>query len=148
MPIPAKLNDSMDVLGYEIRAFAYETEDLSKVESAISCFVPSGTRICFNWSEIRFWKLGIFSSKFGKKPAQELLNFIATLPDSEKSKINLGEQVDNSGHFYVRFDKQRAYLGDFVIGGLDTVWLNFKLTSYPFSSEKIIAELGDFLGIL
>ncbi|MEM2900542.1 MAG: RNA-binding domain-containing protein, partial [Thermoplasmata archaeon] len=57
----------------------------------------------------------------------------------------LDSRIDNEGTFFVRFDKQRAYLGEYKLAeGQDVIETRWRVAAYPSKREVASKELKLF----
>ena len=121
------------------RAFVYGTENQEKVETAIKTLFPSS----LPQSELTegYYKNSvlILSDKITKK--RETRNFVKILnelpvPDKKRISHQLENKIDDNGNLFLRFDKQRAYLGDLkVVEHGDSIHVKIKIAAYPAKKE-------------
>ena len=121
------------------RAFVYGTENQEKVETGIKTLFPSSSPK----SELTegYYKNSvlILSDKITKK--RETRNFVKILnelpvPDKKRISHQLENKIDDNGNLFLRFDKQRAYLGDLkVIEHGDPIHVKIKIAAYPAKKE-------------
>lgn len=130
------------------RAFVYGTENQEKVESAIKTLFPTSSP----QSELTegYYKnpVLILRDKITRK--REIRNFVKNLdklkdPDKKRILNQLETKMDDKGNLFLRFDKQRAYLGDLkVVEHGDSVHVKIKIAAYPAKKEvalKIAEEI-------
>ncbi|SCG85042.1 RNA-binding protein [Methanobacterium congolense] len=121
------------------RAFVYGTENQEKVETGIKTLFPSSSP----QSELTegYYKNSvlILSDKITKK--RETRNFVKILnelpvPDKKRISHQLENKIDDNGNLFLRFDKQRAYLGDLkVVEHGDSIHVKIKIAAYPAKKE-------------
>jgi hypothetical protein len=121
------------------RAFVYGTENQEKVETGIKTLFPSSSPK----SELTegYYKNSvlILSDKITKKrETRNFVNILNELPVPDKKRIShqLENKIDDNGNLFLRFDKQRAYLGDLkVVEHGDSIHVKIKIAAYPAKKE-------------
>ena len=64
------------------------------------------------------------------------------LPARKRILNRLEDKIDENGNLYLRFDKQRAYLGDLkVVDHGDSIHLKIKIAAYP-AKKKVAIEIA------
>ncbi|KAF5089056.1 RNA-binding protein [Methanobacterium aggregans] len=132
------------------RAFVYGTENQEKVETAIKTLFPSSSP----QSELTegYYKNSvlILSDKITRKrETRDFVQILNELSDPDKKRIlhQLENKIDNKGNLFLRFDKQRAYLGDLkVVEHGDSIHVKVKMAAYPAKKEialKLAREMFD-----
>lgn len=130
------------------RTFVYGTENREKVENAIKTLFPHTSP----QSELTegYYKnpVLILHDKIAKKgEINDFLKNLDKLKGSDKERIlnQLKIKMDDKGNLFLRFDKQRAYLGDLkVIEHGDSIHVKIKIAAYPAKKEvalKIAEEI-------
>ena len=126
-----------------VSAVVYSTENREKVATAMATLFP------FEFEIVRIPAKGHFGNPIEyleveikrKKDIKEFWNnLIELLGDQRKYIINtLEERIDDQGQLFIRFDKQKAYLGEVeVTESGDAVVVKAKLVTYPSRKEKIV----------
>ncbi len=133
-----------------LRSIAHATEDLERVVSAMK-FISgrSDFQIVettgYHGNEIRIITLEI-------RKYREIVNFWKRLADLgviEEILPILDDLVDEDGYFYLRFDKQEAFLRRVAITtGGDSIAMRMKLLSYPKRKEVAIRNFREFLATI
>ena len=125
--------DRYPVLRAELQTFAYATEDVDKVEKALTNLL--GDEV--SSADISYTELhGHFKDPITiikalvkrKRPATQLfMNIIEGLSTLDYSTLldELDERVDSTGNLYIRFDKQKAFRGDEYLNILDPIRVKF-----------------------
>jgi hypothetical protein len=58
----------------------------------------------------------------------------------------LEQRIDEDGFFYIRVDKQQAYLGELkLISGGDGIVLKVKITTYPLKRDKVLEAAKELI---
>ena len=59
----------------------------------------------------------------------------------------MNNKMDDKGNLFLRFDKQRAYLGDLkIIEHGDAIHVKIKIAAYPAKKENAIAGAKEIFG--
>ena len=122
------------------RVFVYGTENEEKVREAIKNLFPNS----HPQKEIieGYFKNPVLLLHDKVEKKREIKDFIKILENldlyTKKRVINeLYKKMDERGNLFLRFDKQRAYLGDFkIIEHGDAVHVKIKVAAYPAKKEK------------
>lgn len=127
------------------RTYCHATEDEARVKQAVTNIsgVP-GKAIevtvnkGYHGNEIR-----VLEAELKKGPA--LTEFLSSLAEAgifEKIRDEIPMRLDEEGMFYLRFDKQEAFQGRFVLDSAsDTIQASIKVQAYPAKREKMLEEL-------
>jgi RNA binding exosome subunit len=130
------------------RAFVYGTENEEKVKKAIKTLFPNSL---IQREVIEgHYKTPVFilHDKIDKK--RDIKNFIETLDNlgvHDKKGIlrDLKKKMDDKGNFFLRFDKQKAYLNELkVVEHGDSIHVKIKIAAYPAKKEpamKLVRKL-------
>lgn len=121
------------------RAFVYGTENQEKVKTAIKTLFPSSSP----QSELTegYYKNSvlILSDKITRKrETRDFVKILNEMPDPDRKRIShqLENKIDDNGNLFLRFDKQRAYLGDLkVVEHGDSIHVKIKIAAYPAKKE-------------
>ncbi len=149
---------SLPVNSISARVIAHATEDEDKVLEALSN-VLGGVTEEDDVEVETFYAEGhhgnpitIFQVRLTRKAHIErvLEHWRKHLPEEEKRRVweEVERRVDDHGNFYIRFDKQSAYLGELRVSDTDdVVRVKLNLEAYPASREggiKALKRLGIF----
>ncbi len=125
-------------------AFEYSSEDPDKVKQAIDFVFPVEKKLrkerIESYHKVPFYKIIIEVKK--QQEIKKLLKHwkgLLSEEDKEKIKKTVRDRVSDEGVLFVRFDKQAAF--DKVLRvsySGDVIRVTIKLTSYPFSLDKIM----------
>ncbi|CAD5243670.1 RNA-binding protein [Thermococcus camini] len=139
-----------------ITTFIQATEDEDKVLEAIGTFIPEeidDEDIIFDIDETT----GFFGNPIKvvnveikrSRAVRKFIDYFRELLDEDARRYileNLDEKVDEEGTFYVRFNKQRAYLGEPEIGeGSDVVQVRIKVKAFPMKKEAVVKAVREWL---
>ncbi len=134
----------------KISAIVHATEDEDKVLEAIEYFIPEDVdeeKVNLDVVETQGYfgnPIKIFNISVEGKEAKKVFKHVMNLIKSNEKNINklkndLPLRIEDN-KFYVRFDKQRAYLGECrVIDGDDVIRtvFNFKIFTPKNKEEKV-----------
>ncbi len=121
------------------RTFVYGTEKEEKVREAIKTLFPSSSPHCEITEGYYKNPVLILYDKIDKK--RDIKDFIKKLDQietSDQKKIlnQLENKMDDKGNLFLRFDKQKAYLGDLkIVEHGDSIHLKVKMAAYPAKKE-------------
>jgi RNA binding exosome subunit len=127
------------------RAFVYGTENKEKVLNSIKTLFPNSSPQCEATEGYYKNSVLILYNKIDKK--REIKDFVeklSTMNDPARKRIinRLEDKMDDDGNLYLRFDKQRAYLGDLkVVEHGDSIHLKIKIAAYP-AKKKVAIEIA------
>lgn len=139
-----------------LTTFIQATEDEDKVLDAIATFIPEEIDeedVIFDVDETTGFfgnpiKVVNVEIKRSKAVRQFLEHFKELLSKDDKRYIieNLDEKVDEEGTLYVRFNKQKAYLGDVEIDeGADVIQVRIKVKAFPMRKEAVVKAVREWL---
>lgn len=132
------------------RVFVYGTENEEKVREAVKTLFPNSNPQVDSTEGYFKNPVLILHDKIGKK--RETKDFIKILqkldPSTKKRVLNeLDKKMDEKGNLFLRFDKQRAYLGDLkIIEHGDAVHVKIKIAAYPAKKEKAMELAKEIFG--
>jgi len=127
------------------RAFVYGTENKEKVLNSIKTLFPNSKPLCEATEGYFKNPVLILYNKIDKK--REIKDFVerlSTLNGPARKRIlnRLEDKMDDYGNLYLRFDKQRAYLGDLkVVEHGDSIHLKIKIAAYP-AKKKVAIDIA------
>jgi len=132
------------------RAFVYGTESEEKVRKAIHTLLP----MAHPEKEIiqGYYKnqvLILYGKISKKRELKILLKKLQNLSPDDKKKIKkeLYHRIDSKGNLFLRFDKQRAFLGDLkLVEHGDALHLRLKVAAYPSKKEESIKVARKIFG--
>ena len=127
------------------RAFVYGTENKEKVLESIKTLFPNSSPQCEATEGYYKNPVLILSNKIDKK--KEIKDFVkklSTMNDPARKRVlnRLEDKMDDNGNLFLRFDKQRAYMGDLkVVEHGDSIHLKIKIAAYP-AKKKVALEIA------
>ncbi|HDH44413.1 MAG TPA: RNA-binding protein [Thermococcus sp.] len=139
-----------------VSTFAHATEDPEKVLEAMGIFFPEDVPsedIEFEILEtegyfgnpIKVINAELKRSKSVKKMLEHLKELLNE-EDKEYLLENLEEKVDETGTFFIRFNKQKAYLGEVAVGeGEDIIQVKIKVKAFPMKKETVVKTIKEWL---
>jgi RNA-binding protein len=124
------------------RAFVYGTENEEKVREAIFTLLPTAQPLKEITEGYHKNQVIILHGKTSKKrEIKDFLGKLNKLKPSVKKRIlrQLDDRMDDRGNLFLRFDKQRAYLGDIkLVEHGDSLHLKLKIAAYPARKEEAL----------
>ncbi|MBD3405505.1 MAG: hypothetical protein GF411_05140 [Candidatus Lokiarchaeota archaeon] len=140
----------------EIRAHALATEVPERVEEAILNLFPESVQksITFNRSETEAhhgYRILILETKIKKKKhcQQTLVHLLEALSKSDKTFLmkSIRYRIDDRCKFYLRIDKQQAYLGRVELAkSSDMIRIQFDYINYTgCDPQEIIHIISDIM---
>ena len=126
------------------RVFVYGTESKEKVLESIKTLFPNSSPQCESTEGYYKNPVLILHNKIEKK--KDIKDFVAKLSsmnDPAKKRIisQLEDKMDDNGNLFLRFDKQRAYLGDLkVVEHGDSIHIKVRIAAYP-AKKKVAFEI-------
>ncbi len=124
------------------RAFVYGTENEEKVREALFTLLLTAQPIKEITEGYHKNQVIILQGKITKKrETKDFLEKLRALKPSSKKRIlrELEDKMDDRGNLFLRFDKQRAYLGDFkLVEHGDSLHLKLKIAAYPARKEEAL----------
>lgn len=123
----------MDVVSVELSTIAHATEDEDKVERAVRNLFPEGIReVSLKRQKLSGHHkdpLTLISTRIKKRREAALMlrSIIALLPPLDRERLleELEDRVDESGHLYLRIDKQKAFKGSGALHDVDPIRIKF-----------------------
>jgi len=127
------------------RTFVYGTESKEKVLESIKTLFPNSFPQCQETEGYYKNPVLILHNKIEKK--SEIKDFVKKLslmndPAIRRILSQLEDKMDDYGNLFLRFDKQRAYLGDLkVVEHGDSIHLKINIAAYP-AKKKVALKIG------
>ncbi|GAB6136046.1 RNA-binding protein [Thermococcus prieurii] len=139
-----------------LTTFIHATEDEDKVLEAIGTFIPEeidDEDVHFDIEETTGFfgnpiKVVNVEIKRSRAVRTFLKHFKGLLDENARRYIleNLDEKVDDEGTLYVRFNKQKAYLGEVEVDeGGDTIQVKIKVKAFPMRKEAVVKSVREWL---
>jgi RNA binding exosome subunit len=135
------------VQSVEISAIAHATDDLEKVQAALTTILPESLRgrqlFTRRYLEGHYRNpITTFEAKLTKPAEVEefTTSFFRQLSKSEKLRIerDLALHSDPEGNLYVRVDKQQAFRGTVELGGEDPIRVRFKFNRLSGETTQLM----------
>jgi hypothetical protein len=135
------------VQSVEISAIAHATDDLEKVQAALTTILPESLRgrqlFTRRYLEGHYRNpITTFEAKLTKPVEVEefTTSFFRQLSKSEKLRIerDLALHSDQEGNLYVRVDKQRAFRGTVELGGEDPIRVRLKFNRLSGETTQLM----------
>jgi RNA-binding protein len=127
------------------RAFVYGTENKEKVLDSIKTLFPSSSPQCESTEGFYKNPVLILSNKIDKKSEiKDFVEKLSTMSDPARKRIlnRLEDRIDDYGNLFLRFDKQRSFLGDLkVVEHGDSIHVKVKIAAYP-AKKKVAIEIA------
>jgi len=133
------------------RVFVYGTENEEKVKGAVQTLFPNSHPQTDTTEGYFKNPVLILHDKISKN--REIKNFIRILEEIDESskkqlRSELENKMDERGNLFLRFDKQRAYLGDLkIIKHGDAIHVKINIAAYPAKKENAMEVARDILGV-
>ncbi|MEL7669655.1 RNA-binding protein [Methanobacterium sp.] len=133
------------------RVFVYGTENEEKVKGAVQTLFPNSHPQTDTTEGYFKNPVLILHDKISKN--REIKNFIHILEEIDESskkqlRSELENKMDERGNLFLRFDKQRAYLGDLkIIKHGDAIHVKINIAAYPAKKENAMEVARDILGV-
>ncbi|MGB9978285.1 RNA-binding protein [Methanobacterium sp.] len=133
------------------RVFVYGTENEEKVKEAVQTLFPN-SHPQTNTTEGYFKNpVLILHDKITKnREIKEFIRILEQIDETSKKRLRSGleNKMDERGNLFLRFDKQRAYLGDLkIIEHGDAIHVKINIAAYPAKKEKAIEVARDIFGV-
>ncbi|AEC51382.1 hypothetical protein PNA2_0465 [Pyrococcus sp. NA2] len=139
-----------------IRTFIHATEDPEKVLEALETLFPediSPKDVDFEVIETEgYFGNPILVVDAEIRHSRNIRKFLENLRNllSEEDRRYLWEhaeeKVDETGTFYIRFDKQKAYLGEVKVSeGEDVIHVRIKVKAFPMKKETVVNAVREWL---
>ena len=133
------------------RVFVYGTENEEKVKEAVKTLFPNSHPET-NTTEGYFKNpVLILHDKITKnREIKEFVNVLKQIDTASKKQLfkELENKMDERGNLFLRFDKQKAYLGDLkIIEHGDALHVKINVAAYPAKKENAIKVARDILGV-
>ena len=132
------------------RVFVHGTEDEKKVREAIKTIFPtSSPQMDMTEGYYKNPILVLHDKIAEKKDLNASVKILKEMkiPDKKKILNRLENKMDDKGNFFLRFDKQEAYLGNLkVVEHGDAIRLKIKMAAYPAKKDIAMKLARKLLG--
>jgi len=122
------------------RTFVYGTENREKVEKAIQSLFPNSLPQCEVTEGFYKNPVLILHDKIEKKrDIKDFIQILNQMEPSDKQRIlsDIEKKMDDKGNLFLRFDKQKAYLGELkIVEHGDSIHTKIKMAAYPAKKEQ------------
>ncbi|WP_461866555.1 RNA-binding protein [Thermococcus sp.] len=136
--------------------FIHATEDEDKVLEAIATFIPAEIDkddVLFDVVETTGYfgnpiKVVNVEIKRSRAVKAFLREFKDLLGEDDKRYLldHLDEKIDEDGTLYMRFNKQKAYLGELKVDeGEDVIQVKIKVKAFPMRKETVVKAVREWL---
>ncbi len=131
----------------EISFIVHVTEDLQKVLKAVRNLlpVPYSNNVSFKkknlWGHHKNLIILVKTTIRKKNVVYALIeNLYKKLNINDKDELSkdFNQRLDNKKKFFLRLDKQRAYLGKIELNNIDPILIKIKLNFFPNNFKEII----------
>lgn len=133
------------------RVFVYGTENEEKVKEAVQTLFPNSHPQTDTTEGYFKNPVLILHNKITKN--REIKEFIEILkqidaPSKKQLRSELENKMDERGNLFLRFNKQRAYLGDLkIVEHGDAIHVKINVAAYPAKKENAIEVAKDIFGV-
>ncbi len=140
----------------EVKVFAHATENIDKVKESVKNILPYEFPTIFQEQRLKGYygdQITILTvNNKRRKPSTEAFeNLFKKLPiiSQEEMLMDPEKRIDNSGNFYMRLDKQKAYQKNISISNSDPIRIKFgfRIPHKTDPKETITDYLEDLMNI-
>ena len=127
----------MDIDNISFRAFSHATENEDRVKKAVINVSKSEDLTCSKSCGYHGNPITIIETKITH--ARDIKDFLISLSEEDIKQLidTIDLRVDDESFFYMRLDKQEAYLGNPMLNnGEDVISVKGKIKSYPQNREN------------
>ncbi|MGZ7068147.1 MAG: RNA-binding protein [Methanobacterium sp.] len=132
------------------RVFVYGTENEEKVREAVKALFPhSDPQKEITEGYFKNPVLILYDKIEKKRQIRDFVKILEQLDDPTKKRVlnELDRKMDHKGNLFLRFDKQRAFLGDLkIIEHGDAIHVKIKIAAYPAKKEKAMERAIEIFG--
>ncbi len=132
------------------RVFVYGTENEGKVREAVKTLFPNSSPQLDTTEGYFKNPVLILHDKITKsRDIKEFIKILKNLDLQTRRRIlnELDNKMDDKGNLFLRFDKQRAYLGNLkIIEHGDAIHVKIKLAAYPAKKKNAMKIAADIFG--
>ena len=133
------------------RVFVYGTENEEKVKEAVKTLFPNSHPQTDTTEGYFKNPVLILHDKITKnREIKEFVEILKQIDAASKKRLRseLENKMDERGNLFLRFDKQRAYLGDLkIIEHGDAIHVKINVAAYPAKKENAIEVAKDIFGV-
>lgn len=133
------------------RVFVYGTENEEKVKEAVQTLFPNSHPQTDTTEGYFKNPVLILHDKITKtKEIKEFVKILEQIDSASKNQLRseLENKMDERGNLFLRFDKQRAYLGDLkIITHGDAIHIKINIAAYPAKKENAVKVAKDIFGV-
>ena len=133
------------------RVFVYGTENDEKVKEAVKTLFPNSHPQTDTTEGYFKNPVLILHDKITKnREIKEFVEILKQIDAASKKRLRseLENKMDERGNLFLRFDKQRAYLGDLkIIEHGDAIDVKINVAAYPAKKENAIEVAKDIFGV-
>ena len=133
------------------RVFVYGTENEEKVKEAVKTLFPNSHPQTDTTEGYFKNPVLILHDKITKnREIKEFANVLKQIDTASKKRLRseLENKMDERGNLFLRFDKQRAHLGDLkIIEHGDAIHVKINVAAYPAKKENAIKVAKDIFGV-
>jgi RNA binding exosome subunit len=136
----------MDIANLSFRTFAHATEDPERVEKALR--YVSGAENITRSSSTGYYGNPIIVMEAKVTDSKHIKALLRSLgPEALKQLLDsLDRRLDEESFFYLRLDKQEAFLERFVLAdGEDIIAVRGKVKSYPQNRDNAMVSIRNIL---
>lgn len=136
----------MDIDSLSFRAFAHATEDEERVKKAVINASGSEALQCNKSHGYHGNPISVMETKITR--SKEIKNVFSALSDEDIARLieTIELRVDEESFFYMRLDKQCAYLGEIKLStGEDVISVRGKIKSYPQNRDNAVKSITEIL---
>lgn len=129
----------------DLRTFAYATEDVRRVETALRTFLPEETEIERNETEGHHGdRITILSVRLeGADDVRHVLDVVSESPDFASLRDELEDRVTEHTELFFRLDKQAAFDDRVELG--EGITFRAKIEAYPAKRDRAVANAAEVL---
>jgi len=126
----------------KVSSVVHSTEDREKVGEAIATLFPFEFEIAVSKAKghygnpLEYLEVEIKKSGEIKRFWNNLLQLIGN--QIKELVENIEERIDNQNILHIKIGKQKAYLGEVVLGSKDPIAVKVKLVTYPAKRDAIL----------
>ncbi len=134
-----------------VSAVVHSTEDMEKVGEAIAELIPFEFEIEVSkakghfGNEMYFLEVEIKDKKKIKEFLKYILNRLKESEELKSLKRTLEDRIDPNNILHLRFDKQKAYLGEIRLTSNDPIAVKVKIVTYPSKKEYAVKVVRNII---